>query len=464
MSKFIILRIPGAHTDFRRDNPIPNLGVGFIAGIAKEAGYQTVVLEGHMWLDAGYLPEKLDYPARLQFFLAEVAAEAPDVLALSVLSGDLALGIEFAKLYKAKSPQTFILMGGVGVNGIRNIIARYAGSALDAIVEGEGEDTLRELLSEVKKGVKKDFSKIRGASYRVGGKWFHNPKRGFIKNLDSLPLVALEDYKYLPPNIHTLLPIERGCPGNCRFCFATETWGNGRYFSPARIKKQGERLLQFQKARQTFFLSDSNIFASDEIGEKTLRFVLRHFPQAVGGVNVRLDQITPHLMKLFGEFPHISPLIGIESLSPNLLRYLGKTENPEKYLRQTEEVVKGFKKNKMNYCLSLIYHIPGETKADLQKIYKFFLKQDRVRCKLIYLSRLWLEGNTALWHAYNRGAIDIYATRALQAKTLGEQYDDVIFEPFAFQFRNPLVSDQAYAFFAKECREIFQDSPCYYLG
>lgn len=464
MPKFVVVRIPGSHKDFRREYPIPNLGVGYIAGVAREEGYRTAVLEGHMWLDMGYLPESLDYPRRLAFFLREIEREAPDVLGISVLSGDLALGIELAKLYKEKHPRVFILMGGMGVNGIRNVIARYAGESLDAIVEGEGEETAREILRKFKKGGEKGPSKIKGASCRVGKRWLHNPKREFIQNLDALPLVTLADYKYLPPNINTLLPIERGCPGNCRFCFATETWGEGRYFSPERIVKQGDLLLRFQKAHQIFFLSDSNIFARSDLGEVILRKVLRRFPQAVGGINVRLDQITPGLMELFAEFPHISPLIGIESLSANLLRYLGKTERPEEYLRQTEEVLSGFKKNKMSYCVSLIYHIPGETGADLQKIYDFFLRQDPEKCKLIYLSRLWLEGNTALWQAYNRGEIDIYAARDPQAKTLGKQYEDVIFEPFAFQFRNPLVSDLDYAVFAQKCRAIFKDSPCYYLG
>jgi anaerobic magnesium-protoporphyrin IX monomethyl ester cyclase len=464
MPKFVVVRIPGHHSDFRRENPIPNIGVGFIAAIAGEEGYQTAVLEGHMWLDMGYLPEALSFPERIPFFVSEIETEAPDVLGISVLSGDLALGIELAKFYKKRYPETFILMGGMGVNGIRNVIARYAGDSLDAIVEGEGEATLREILQELKKGVKRDLSGVKGASVRVNNKWQHNPRRELISNLDSLPLATLENYKYLPPNIHTLLPIERGCPGNCRFCFATETWGNGRYFSPERIIKQGEILLNFQKSWQTFFMSDSNIFASEETGERVLRHILGHFPQAVGGINVRLDQITPRLMQLFSEFPHVSPLIGVESLSSSLLEFLGKTKNSQKYQEQTEQVITGFQKNRLNYCLSLIYHIPGETLADLEKIYQFFQKQDPTKCKLIYLSRLWLEGNTALWHAYNRGEVEIYQASESKTKSLGEQYGDVIFEPFTYLFRNPNISDGEYRLFAARTRDIFRDTPCYYLG
>jgi|GEM_PF-3027548 len=464
MSKFVVVRIPGNHTDFRRDNPIPNIGVGFIAAVAQEEGFETVVLEGHMWLDAGYLPESLTYLERVAFMKREVEVEAPDVLAVSVLSGDLALGIELAKLYKADHPETFIVMGGMGINGVRRIVARYAGDALDAIVEGEGEETLREILRERRKGRKGGLEKIKGASCRVAGRWRHNPRRELIANLDSLPLVSLVNYKYLPPNIFTLLPIERGCPGNCRFCFATETWGNGRYFSIDRIIRQGELLLQFQKARQRFFLSDSNIFANFNTGEDTLRAALKHFPQAVGGINVRLDQVTDRLLRLFGEFPHTSPLIGVESLSPQLLEYLGKTADPQKYMEQTREVIAGFKRNNQDYCLSLIYHIPGETPEDLDRIYRFFLEQDPTKCKLIYLSRLWLEGNTALWQAHNRGELDLYPIYEPRSKALGEQYEDLVFDPFAYLFRNPIISEMEYKRFAEKCRGIFKDSPCYYLG
>jgi hypothetical protein len=80
------------------------------------------------------------------------------------------------------------------------------------------------------------------------------------------------------------------------------------------------------------------------------------------------------------------------------------------------------------------------------------------------LSKLWLEGNTELWKAYNRGELNIYPTRELKAKTLGGQYDDIIFEPFAYSFKNNLVSDTEYNYFAKKMRDIFRDSPCYYMG
>jgi len=291
MPKLVIVRIPGTHTDWRRSNPIPNLGVGFLAAIAKEVGYDVTVLEGHMWLDMGYLPEELDYNGRLQFFLKEVELEAPDVLGISVLSGDLALGIEFAKLYRSEHPRTFIVMGGVGVNGVAKIIARYAGSSLDVIVKGEGEYTLKEILRELKRKSEIDFSKISGLSFRKENVWIHNPLRGLIQDLDTIPLMNLEDYKYLPSKIITLLPVERGCPSSCRFCFATETWGNGRYFSTGRIKEQGEVLLKYQKKVKVLFLSDSNILAKEDVGEETLRFILTNFPEAVGSINVRVDQL-----------------------------------------------------------------------------------------------------------------------------------------------------------------------------
>jgi len=255
MPKFVIVRIPGTHTDWRRRNPIPNLGVGFLAEIAKKEGYKVTVLEGHMWLDMGYLPEELDYKERIQFFFKEIKLESPDILGISVLSGDLALGIELAKLYKKEYPKTFILMGGVGINGVAEIVARYAGNSIDVIVKGEGEFTLREVLKELKKGPKQNFSNVAGISFRVKNKWLHNPLRELIRDLDTTPLTTLEDYKYLPTNIITLLPVERGCPSACRFCFATETWGNGRYFSQERIKQQGKILLQFQKREKVLFLS-----------------------------------------------------------------------------------------------------------------------------------------------------------------------------------------------------------------
>jgi len=462
MAKLVILRIPGTHSDWRTKNPIPNLGVGFLAKIAREENYDAAVLEGHMWLDSGYLPSDLDYRQRISFFMKEVDKESPDILGISVLSGDLAIGIEFAKEFKKKHPDIPIVMGGVGTNGVAQIIARYAGNSIDMIVRGEGEYTFREVLKEFKK--EKDFSYIKGVSYNKKGKWKHNPLRELIEDLDTLPLVSLEDYRHLPPNIITLLPVERGCPSNCRFCFATKTWGSGRYFSLERIKKQGELLLKFQKRAQLLLLSDSNIFASEKKGEEILNFISQHLPEALGSVNVRVDQITPSVIELFSRFPHISPLMGIESLTPSLLTFLGKTDNPKKYLEKVNEVIPQIQKMGIQYCLSLIYHIPGETREDLKKINDFLLEQNPEKCVLIYLSRLWLEGNTALWQSYEKGEADIYPCYRPFASSLGEQYNDPIFEPSAYLFRNPGIPDLEYMQFAKKLRDHFENTPCHYLG
>lgn len=464
MAKIVILRIPGTHTDFRTRNPIPNLGVGFLAAIAREEGHTVTVLEGHMWIDSGYLPLSLSYKERIDFFIKEVEEEAPDIVGISVLSCDLALGIEFAKAYRLKHPGVFLIMGGVGINGVAEIVARYAGNSLDVLVKGEGEITFREILQELKKGKNGDFQKILGISYRKGEKWIHNLLRPLIRDLDSIPMTTLDGYKHLPPNIRTLLPVERGCSSKCRFCFATETWGNGRYFSLDRIKRQGELLLGFQKTVQTLFLSDSNILAHEEIGANTLDFILNTFPEAVGSVNVRVDQISPQLVEIFSHYPQISPLMGIEALSPNLLLYLGKTNDPDNYLKKVNEIIPLIRKSGIRYCLSLIYHIPGEKKEDLEKITSFFYEQDPEKCSLIYLSRLWLEGNTSLWHDYEKGEVEVFALNKLASSALGEQYDDVVFEPLSFTFKNPFIKEIEYLLFAKKIRDHFRDTSCSFLG
>ena len=464
MSKIVFLRIPGNHTDWRTRNPIPNLGVGFLSAVAKKEGLETVVLEGHMLLDSGYLPATLSYRERINFFLNEVERESPDIIGLSVLSGDLALGIEFAKIYKKNHPNIKIIMGGVGVNGVAEIIARYAGSSLDFIVKGEGEETLREILKEIKKGISGNYEKIKGLSFRKNKHWQHNSLRPLIQTLDSLPLMNLDDYKYLPPNIITLLPFERGCPSACHFCFATETWGSGRYFSVNRIIEQGKILLNFQKKFRTLFLSDSNILADEKLGRASLMEILKKFPEVVGSINLRVDQFDNELIKIFSHFPNVSPLMGIEALSPKMLRYLGKTNNPKKYLEDVNRVLPLIRKNRIKYCLSLIYHIPGETKEDLDLIKKFFFEQDIEKCVLIYLSRLWLEGNTQLWKKYEKNEFEIYPIAKTPSSSLGEQYNDVIFDPSCFLFKNPEISDRDYAIFSKQIRDHFTNTSCNFLG
>lgn len=457
MPKVLLIRVPGGRKDPRK-HPVPNLGMGYLAGIAEREGYGACIIDGYVWIDMGCFPEDAKLVDRIAYFIKEAEKENPDILGVSVINSDLAISIEFAKAYKEKHPGTMIVFGGLGVNGIADIIGRYTGDSVSVIVKGEGEETFQEILREFRKGKQADYSNIKGLSYFSKRKWHHNENRPLIRNLDSLPVVNFNYYKNLPSNTVYLLEVERGCPGSCRFCFVTKTWGIGRYFSIEHIDRQIKTILDYQRNPNRISISDSNLMAYPEKGIEILEFLAHRYPRFIGNVNLRVDQITPHILDLFQRFRSIAPLVGIESLSPELLIFLGKTKDPKNYIKQVHWMISEFQKRRILYTLSLIYHIPGETKKDLDELYQFLFEQPEDLCILIYLSHLWLEGNTYFWELYTQNKLPTYplGTNSLSLK-LGKQYDDIIFRVFNYWVANPQLPDEYYMNFLDKVRKDFKD-------
>ncbi|MDP1725436.1 MAG: radical SAM protein, partial [Bacteroidota bacterium] len=113
----------------------------------------------------------------------------------------------------------------------------YFNNHVDFIIVGEGEQSLVELIAQLK-NKQKNFSAINGLRYPENEKLIETSGRENLKNLDSLPMPAwhlldvqpykkcwLGKYGYFSINIATT----RGCPFKCNWC-AKPIYGN-RYNS-----------------------------------------------------------------------------------------------------------------------------------------------------------------------------------------------------------------------------------------
>jgi radical SAM superfamily enzyme YgiQ (UPF0313 family) len=105
--------------------------------------------------------------------------------------------------------------------------------SIDAVVRNEGELTVLEIMSALKKHRRIDFAPVAGVSFYKDGRVVHNPARPFIRDLDQLPLPAwhlfrMESYRqtmeFLDVPGHAIVT-SRGCPFQCSFCSARLLWG-----------------------------------------------------------------------------------------------------------------------------------------------------------------------------------------------------------------------------------------------
>lgn len=128
---------------------------------------------------------------------------------------------------------------------------KYLQHGVDFVVIGEGELTLKELISKIDSG-EKNYNQIDGLAFKENSEIIKTSQRQIVKELDSFPIPAwdlvdissykkiwIENHGYFSLNIATT----RGCPFKCNWC-AKPIYGN-RYNSrsPQKVADEIEFLL-----------------------------------------------------------------------------------------------------------------------------------------------------------------------------------------------------------------------------
>jgi radical SAM superfamily enzyme YgiQ (UPF0313 family) len=168
----------------------------------------------------------------------------PDLVGISMSATEHREGLEIAQ--HAKNRGIMTVLGGYHPLAIPDELLSH--QQVDFVVRGEGELTMHELVT---KGNALD---VNGISYKENGKIIHNPDRGFIEDLDSLPLPArhLRRYKYYLSltrgREYDVITTSRGCWGRCSFCCEpTMSGSNQRYRSPENVMSEILEIVKFHK-------------------------------------------------------------------------------------------------------------------------------------------------------------------------------------------------------------------------
>jgi len=138
----------------------------------------------------------------------------------------------FEEIKNARDISAFFISGGPHPTGAPLNTLQY----FDAVVIGEGEETLPALISQIQNNfqnetdLKFNFENIPGIAFQKNGNPVITPKRKSI-SLDSYPC-------FLPDNIWRPLEISRGCPHRCKFCQTPQLFGHQmRHRSVSEIVK-----------------------------------------------------------------------------------------------------------------------------------------------------------------------------------------------------------------------------------
>lgn len=149
---------------------------------------------------------------------------------------------DFAKSVKEANKDCKLLLGGIHATALDIPILEHY-SFIDAVIRGEGEETLLEIVNDT------PYKEVAGITWRKEGEVVRNRDRPLIRNIDNLhfdysllPTIFIENWKdeEVTSELKNLkhLPIiaSRGCPYNCSFCASHPYWGNmWRSLSPDEL-------------------------------------------------------------------------------------------------------------------------------------------------------------------------------------------------------------------------------------
>ncbi len=275
------------------------LGLLYIAGVAKAAGYEVRILAGD----------------ELAAELLEVTRSSPrPLVGFYVNSDNQQEVLRLASYVKARCPSSRMILGGPVSNVLDMELVQQDG--IDFVGRGDGEYLVREVLQHLHTGVPA-LPSILGLTFRSPeGRPVRNPSRPLIQDLDELPIPDRTLYPSTQAGVKSQLLTARGCGFKCTFCFES-TNRKYRAHSPERII---EEMKQLQRDfGTTYFAFVDDIFTQNPRRLRELcRLMHKHFrphENLFWYCEARVDALAryPDLLPMMREAGLVRIQIGTES-------------------------------------------------------------------------------------------------------------------------------------------------------
>jgi len=345
---------------WRFKQPYPPLGTLIAAAVMRREGFDVSVFDGNL----------TDGP---ESFVASLEQYTPDYVVIyddgfNYLTKMCLTAMRQAAFYMAAHAKQRGCTVVVCSSDANDHYEKYFPHGVDFVVRGEGEETLRDLLTCLRGGG--DVLKVQGIMFRRDDQTIATSPRAVLKDLDNLPLPAwdlidVEPYKAIWRKHHGYFSLNiattRGCPFKCNWC-AKPIYGN-RYNSrsPQSVVREIETLL-------TLFQPDHFWMCDDIFGLKP--GWVREFQHLVNAKGLNFRYKIQSRADLLLEEDTIDALarsgaetvwIGAESGSQKVLDAMDKGITVEQIRTATDLLRR--KNIRVGYFLQFGY--PGEQIADI---------------------------------------------------------------------------------------------------
>lgn len=400
------------------------MGMGAISAVLEKEGYDLEIYNQ----DLHHSPD-----SHLTQYLDD---NDFDVVGLSLIAGYYQyrklLGLSEA-INRSKN-RPFYILGGYGPTPEPEFFIKKTGA--DVIVQGEGEETIVEILDALKTGT--PLSGVDGIAFKDGGAVTVNKRRAQIEDLSSLPWPA---YHKFPMHYYRLLRMPnaaptdfvipmmsgRGCTFKCTFCYRMDTGYRAR--DPKELLEE-VTFLNKEYGLNYFSFQDDLLMTSAAHTEAVCTAFLDANLGVKWNCNGRLNYCTPDLLKLMKRAGCVFINYGIEAMDNEVLKKM------KKGLR-TDMVVKGIEATLdvgISPGLNMMFGNYGDTRETLKKAVDFLIKYDDFAQMRTIRPVTPYPGSPLYYDAIERGLLkdveDFYENRHLNSDLISVNFLDMSDDAF----------------------------------
>lgn len=305
----------------------------------------------------------------------------PDIIGVSSISTEyINANRAMTRIIKEASPHSIVIQGGVLPTVILDIAMKDPN--VDYWIMGEGEFRFPCLLDELSKP-KPNLSLIDGLAYRKNGTAKVVPMKGFIEDLDSIPLpdygnLNLLDYgnrklKYaaglLPRQFPYAVTItSRGCPYRCIFCAASTVSGR-----KIRLRSAGNVLNEIDVLydtgiREIIFLDDHFLGSRKRAIELMQGMLDRNYNLTWKCANLAIHHLDEKILALMKGSGSYQMTLSIESGNQYVLDNIIKKPIKLSKVPETINMAKSFG---FEIIANFVIGFPGESWEQIRETFCF---------------------------------------------------------------------------------------------
>lgn len=321
----------------------PPFGLCYLAAVTRQQGLETYII------DAEALSLTKEETVERCLF------KNPVYVGITATTPAINSAAKIAEALKEKKSTLPILLGGCHVSAIPEETLRDY-PQFDMAVIDEGEETLRETIGRLERGL--DVSSVKGLAIRDNSEVRLTGHRGFIKDMDSLPYPAFDllpelkkYYRVSTQSVNRLpcvsLITSRGCFGKCTFCDTRVTGKLPRAHSAEYVVRMMRDFRENYGIKSIMFEDDNFLLFKKRL-RRLSELLKKENLDVTWASTARVDTVDSEVLEIAKESGCWQVLYGVETGSQRILDFyrknitLAKIEETLQLTKSKGLLTKGF--------------------------------------------------------------------------------------------------------------------------